>query len=260
MAFFTRKQARQFSRYGIAAKGVIFFLMGVMAAITASNISYELRGTREIFEWISTLSLGWFLLLLITIGLAGYIFSRFVLAFNAEDYDGSTSKPFYRRFSYVINGLGYTLLLYTCVVILLDSRDGSGGIIAGQMYSWWGKILVLTITIGLLVSAVNEWIMSFSPMMLTMTNQNKMTDRNYKALMLLGRVGRFSRGLVFAAFAYIFGRPLVYRFQLIPENEGDAFAFMQSQFGAIIMGTVAGGLALYGLFLLLSSKNRNIPM
>jgi hypothetical protein len=145
-------------------------------------------------------------------------------------------------------------------MILIEQYSDKSGLLETYFFTAIGKIIVVIVMVSLLISAVNEWIMAFSKRMTQMTTQHDLNSRNYAALMLLGRIGRFSRGLVFLAFAYIFGRPLVMNLQRLPYSESDAFAFMQSQFGAISMFVVASGLALYGAFLILSSKYRNIPI
>nr|WP_201771009.1 DUF1206 domain-containing protein [Nonlabens ulvanivorans] len=123
-----------------------------------------------------------------------------------------------------------------------------------------GKIIVFIIATGLAVSAINEWWISFSTMMDKMTHKENLTDHQYKYLMLLGRIGRFCRGIVFAVFAYILARSAYYNMQNLPKGADAAFAFMHVQYGAVIMGLVSSGVLFYGLFLILSSKYRNIPI
>ncbi|MGJ8684443.1 MAG: DUF1206 domain-containing protein [Nonlabens sp.] len=256
------KNYRRFARIGIATKGAVFFLMGFMALITAFQLTYTLKGGNDVLEWISHLSFGWFLLLLMTIGLAGYIYSRFYLTFNNGDYDGSDGKPTFRRLAYLINGLGYCLLFYSCLKFLLgiSSDNGDSQWKLMLLQSIWGKIIVGIIATGLAVSAINEWWISFSVMMDKMTHKDDLTDRQYKYLMLLGRIGRFSRGIVFGVFSYVMFRSIYYGLKNLPKGADDAFQFMSAEYGAIIMGIVAAGLSCYGLFLLLSARHRNIPI
>ena len=93
-----------------------------------------------------------------------------------------------------------------------------------------------------------------------MIHQEDLTKTQYKYLMLLGRVVRFSRGIVFAVFSYIMYRSIYYGLKNLPKGADAAFQFINAQYGAVIMGTVAAGLACYGLFLILSGMHRNIPI
>ncbi len=232
-----------------------------MSFITACNLTYTLKNEKEVIQWIYGLSFGWFLLLAVSIGLIGYIFSRVYLTFNNRDYDGSKNKPNFRRAAYLINGLGYCLLLFTCITILLGAQSNSDSNFKLMvLQSIYGKILVYIIAIGLAVSAINEWWISFSDMMNKMTLPDNLTTLQYKWLMGLGRFGRFCRGIVFGVFAYVLARSAYYDMENLPKGADAAFAFMDATYGAVFMGIVAFGMMCYGLFLILSGKHRNIPI
>ncbi len=252
---------RRYARIGIASKGIVYFLLGIMALITAVNLNNALKNEEEIIQWIYQLTYGWFLLLILTIGLTGYIFSRIFLTFNRYDYDGTTSKPYYRRVAYLINGLGYCLLLFTCISVLSGTYDQDDpGYKFMILQSTLGKSLVYLIAIGLGISAINEWWISFSSMLKKMIHSDLMSPVQYKYLLFLGRVGRFSRGFVFAVFSYILARSAYYDLQNIPEGADAAFAFINANSGAFIMGSIAFGVMCYGLFLMISGRHRNIPI
>ncbi len=255
--------SRRFARYGIAVKGIVFFLMGTLAALTASKITIQIKGGKDILEWISRLSFGWFMLLAISIGITGYIFSRIYLAFNNSDYDGSKNgKPKVRRFAYFVNALGYAVLLFSCIKLLIGAGfQGENTRLMVQLLStWWGTLILITLSVSLAISAINEWYMAFGNMIRKMILPDDLSDQNYNYLILLGRVGRFSRGIVFGVFSYLFFKTVIGWSKDIPKGADAAFTFMSIEYGSFIMGVVAGGLALYGLFLILSAKHRNIPI
>lgn len=256
------KASRQFARYGIAVKGVVFFLMGSLAALTASKITTQIKGGKDILEWISSLSFGWFMMLAITIGIAGYIFSRLYLAFNNKDYDGSHDKSKIRRFAYFVNALGYILLLFSCIKLLIGSgfQEDNTRLVVQLLSTWWGKLILLTLAVSLAISAINEWYMAFGKMIDRMILPDDLSSKQYKYLLILGRLGRFSRGIVFGVFSYLFFKTVIGWSNDIPRGADAAFTFMSVEYGSLIMGIVAGGLAFYGLFLILSAKHRNIPI
>lgn len=255
------KASRRFARYGIFIKGVVFFLMGGLAALTATKVTSQLRGGRDILEWVSALTFGWFLLLSITVGIAGYIFSRFYLAFNKNDYEGY-GKNKIRRFAYLINGIGYIALLFTCIKLLIGAgfSEDNQRLIVYLLSTWWGTCILTIASISLAISALNEWYMAFGTMINKMILEDHLTTRNYRLLLALGRVGRFSRGIVFGVFSYLFFKVIVGWSRDVPESTGEAFTFLSIEYGSWTMGIVASGLALYGLYLILSAKHRNIPI
>jgi len=255
------KNYRRFSRYGIATKGLVYFLIGFTAFVTACNLSKSVKSEEDILQWIYDQTLGFFLLLAIIIGLTGYIFSRIYLTFNQQDYDGSSDKPYFRRIGYLINAIGYILLLYTCITILLGGIDSGGsGLKLILLHSIIGKILIYSIALGLAISAINEWWISFSSMMDKMMTKDRLGARQYNYLLFLGRFGRFNRGIVFATFSYILGRSAYYNLNDLPRGAFKAFAFINATLGAYVMGFIAFGIICYGLFLLLGARHRNIPI
>lgn len=255
------KNSRRFARYGIFIKGVVFFLMGALAALTASKLTTQLRGGQDILEWISALSFGWFLVLGMTVGIAGYIFSRFYLAFNNNDYTGY-GKNKIRRFAYFVNGLGYIALLFTCIKLLIGAgfSEDNQRLIVYLLSNWWGTCILTIASVSLAISALNEWYMALCKMINKMILQDDLNIHQYGALLLLGRVGRFSRGIVFGVFSYLFFKVIIGWSSTVPEGTEEAFTFLSLEYGTWTMGIVAGGLALYGLYLILSAKHRNIPI
>lgn len=232
-----------------------------MAFVTATKLTYALKSGEDVLYWIAKLSFGWFMLLMVSIGITGYIFSRVYLALNNTDYDGADHKPYFRRAGYLINATGYGLLLISCITILLGiNHQGDSDIKLMILNSVFGKIVVYVIAIGLLISAINEWWISFATMMNKMTHSRDLSSRQYRYLLILGRFGRFCRGIVFAVFAYILARSAYYNLDNLPKGADAAFMFISVTYGAYVMGFIAFGIICYGMFLIISARHRNIPI
>ena len=252
---------RRFSRFGIATKGVVYFLIGFVAFITAFNLTKSVKSEEYILQWINNQTFGSIILIAIILGLIGYIFSRIYLTFNMKDYDGSNDKPKIRRIGYFINAIGYLLLLYTCVTILLGATSNEDSSIKlFILQSTFGKIVLYIIAIGLLISAINEWWISFSSIINKMIRTDDLTQTQYKYLLLLGRFGRFCRGIVFATLAYVMARSAYYDLDNLPEGANRAFMFINARSGAYVMGFIAFGVMCYGTYLVIGAKHRNIPI
>ena len=63
----------QFVRFGFVAKGAIYLIMGLLAAQAVAGTD-EVVGTDEVLTQITTQLFGRLLLIVLTIGLAGYVF------------------------------------------------------------------------------------------------------------------------------------------------------------------------------------------
>ncbi|BAO56646.1 DUF1206 domain-containing protein [Nonlabens marinus] len=255
------KNYRRFARFGIATKGLVYFLIGFMAFITACNLTESVKSEKDILQWIYDQDFGSIALLVIIAGLTGYIFSRIYLTFNKNDYDGSDHKPYVRRLGYIVNAVGYILLWYTCWTIFIGYIDNDNSAVNAFLTgSTFGTVVIYGVAVGLAISAINEWWITFSSMMDKMVVDSVLDPKQYKYLLLLGKFGRFNRGIVFAVFAYILARSAYYNLDSFPKGAFEAFAFINAASGAYVMGFIAFGVICYGLFLLLSARHRNIPI
>ena len=73
-------------RLGYIAKGIVYILVGVLAAEVAAGVGGETTDTRGALQAILQAPFGRFLLVVITVGLAGYALWRFAQA--GLDTDG----------------------------------------------------------------------------------------------------------------------------------------------------------------------------
>ncbi|AZQ44611.1 DUF1206 domain-containing protein [Nonlabens ponticola] len=255
-------RARKYARVGIATKGIVYLLMGGLAALTATKLNSDFMDSQQVLKWISERTFGRVLLFGMIVGLVGYVISRAILAFNNYDYDHSHGKPWVKRVGYVINGLGYILLCYSSITLLIGIKqnEGKSPFITSMLDSQLGVVLVIIVAAGLAISAINEFYMAFCGLMEDMILKDEMDKDNYSRLLLLGKIGRSARGLVFGCVAYTLFKAAFSDSAGVPGGTTVAFKFLEDAFGEIIMCVVAGGLAMYGLYLIIGSKYRNVPI
>src|SRR5688572_8306102 len=86
-------------RFGYAAKGVVYVLVGFLAGYSASG-SAAGDGKRSALQYIVTLPFGQFLLCAVAFGLAGHSLWRLVQAFMDTENAGSAPKGIARRAAY----------------------------------------------------------------------------------------------------------------------------------------------------------------
>lgn len=117
----------------------------------------------------------------------------------------------------------------------------------------YGNIIAIVIVIALLGKSIYEFYMAYSG---KFKEQVKHTDIDSKAKGVLtkaGMIGFTARGIVAGILAFLFFKA---GFQNSESkiNRSDAFDLLQNEFGSIIMGLVALGIAAYGVFMLIKSK------
>ncbi len=133
-------------RFGFVAKGTVYLIMGLLAAQAVAGTD-EAVGTFGVLTQITTQLFGRFLLLVLTIGLAGYVLWRWVQAAIDPEYEGKLSpKRILQRVGYAISGLGYASIAYTAINLMigLEEDDDSIEDLASELVEhWWGLWLLL---------------------------------------------------------------------------------------------------------------------
>src|SRR6476661_4752872 len=110
------------SRFGYAAKGVVYVLVGVLAAQAAAGVGGDTTDTHGALEHVLEAPLGQILLPLIALGLAGYALWSFVqAAFDCDD-DGSDAKGLVARIGHAITGVIYSGLVVWAVGLIVGSN------------------------------------------------------------------------------------------------------------------------------------------
>ena len=72
------------ARFGYAAKGVVYVLVGFLAFQAAFNWGGKITGTQGAFQTIASGPFGKVLLFLVAVGLLGYVVWRFVQAATSQ--------------------------------------------------------------------------------------------------------------------------------------------------------------------------------
>ena len=150
-------RSRQFewlARAGIATRGVIYAIIGVLAIKLAFGSGGETTNQEGALSEIAKQPFGKALLILTAIGLAGYAIWRLVRA--AIGHGPEASDDAKERIDGVASGIGYVLLCITAVTILLGSGGGGGGgpeKATGGVLGWPGGQILVGIA-GLIIIGV----------------------------------------------------------------------------------------------------------
>ena len=97
------------ARIGYAAKGVVYGAVGVLTLGSLYNwfASAEVTGTRGALRAIASQPFGNVLVILMIVGLAGYVFWRFTQAIQDTEDKGSDATGWLQRIGFMISGFTY---------------------------------------------------------------------------------------------------------------------------------------------------------
>jgi hypothetical protein len=248
------------ARFGYAAKGTVYAIIGFLAAQAAFTSGGKTTDGKGALVTIVQQPFGRFLLGLVLFGLIGYVIWRLIQAFMDPENKGTLE-----RVGYFVSAMGYGGLALAAGRLISGAGTPGGetpqSATAGVMAQPFGQWLVAIgglIFIGIGISQiVHGWQASFHKNL----KLSEMTPTEQKYADISGRVGLISRGIVFG----IIGVFLVQAARTANPKEakgiGDALRVLENQpYVPWLMGLVALGLVAYGVFMFVEARYRYIEV
>lgn len=251
------------ARAGYAAKGIVYVLVGGLTASAALG-SGDTTTPSEVVRGLPGTWWGATMLVLIAIGLAGYVVWQIVRAIADPENRGTDAKGLALRASYLFSAAVYGLLGFTAVKVLLDRSSSSSGSSSSEQASGmllslpggrWLVALLALIVIGRgCAELYNAWSERFRE------NLELQVGGGVASWMIrVGKAGLTARGIVFL---------LIGAFLVLAATSGSssqarglegAMEALRDRGGPWLMAAVAVGLACYGAFQLIKARYRTIP-
>ncbi|WP_162052205.1 DUF1206 domain-containing protein [Pontibacter pamirensis] len=255
------KWVKRLAQVGLAAKGVVYCLLGILALVASLELG---RGTREInrkevFLFIEELFLGKVLLLVVAAGLACYCVWRLLQALTDTEGKGTGVKGLVYRVRYGSSGAFYALLTFVAAKLAVSSSssDGEGirqAFITEVLQKPLGQWLVI---FGAALIGLGGAYFIYEGFFERYRKKIKEARLGYKAeetMIKTGKMGYVSRGTVWGVFSYLLLRAAL---NAKRGNVESAFHFLESTaHGAYLLGAVALGLICYSVFVLMEARFR----
>lgn len=252
-----------FGRFGHAAKGVVYFVIGFLAFKLAVGAGGEISGSRDAIREIGQQPFGKFLLGLIAVGLLGYTAWRWIQAGKDTEGAGSDAKGICKRTGYAISGLTYLSLGSFAGSLALGMGSGSGpgsgnSTTSSLLDSSWGRVVLGIAGIVTIAVAIYFVYKAYQAKFMTNYDLGKMAEKTRVAALHVGRMGLSTRGI---AFAIIGGFILVSAIRGTADGDvagmSDALAAIASQpYGKLLIGTTGFGLMCYAVHMFLMARYR----
>lgn len=252
------------ARFGYAAKGVVYGIVGLLAAQAAFGAGGKTTDTQGALQAIVTQPFGKVLLSVVALGLIGYVLWRFVQAIKDPENKGTDAKGLAQRLGYAVNGLIYGSLAFSAVGLVLGS--GSGGN-SNSTQDWTARLLSqpfgqwLVGTIGAFIIGLGfyQFYKAYSAKFRKELNLTELSNTEQTWVTSIGRFGLAARGIVFCVIGFFLIQAA--RQSDPSEVRGLAEALQvlaQQPYGPWILGIVAVGLIAYGIYMVLQARYRRI--
>ncbi|WP_414545246.1 DUF1206 domain-containing protein [Nostoc sp. CCY0012] len=253
------------ARLGYAAKGLVYIIVGLLAAQAAFGSGGKTTDTSGALETIVTQPFGKFLLGIVTLGLIGYALWRFVQTILDPEHSGQqmNTKRIAKRLGYAFSAIAYFSLAVTSIKIIIGSSSGDSDSVEDwtiyflhQPFGRWLVMLVGLIVIGVGISYLYQAYQG------KFRRHFKLAQMSRTEQIWAVRVGRFgitARGIVFGIIGIFIMLAAIQLDGTQARGLGGALASLAQQpFGPWILGVVALGLIAYGMYSVIEARYRHI--
>jgi type IV secretory pathway VirB2 component (pilin) len=248
------------ARFGYAAKGIVYLIIGVLAALAAFHKGGRTTDSRGALAEILSQPYGQLMLGAVAVGLIGYALWRLVQAVKNTENKGMAT-----RVGYAVIAVLYTGLALSAVRMVMGSAAAAGN---GEPAQEWtarllaqpfGQLLVGAAGVGIIALGLYQFYKAYTVDFRDNLMIEKMSRNAESFAIRTGQFGLSARGIVFGMIGF---------FLILAALRSDASeaqglsgalrALEQQTFAPWLFGLVALGLAAYGFFMLVLAKYRRI--
>jgi len=250
-------------RAGYAAKGIVYIVIGALAARAAFGAGGATTDSRGALSVIGDGPLGSTALVLIGVGLLGYMAWRLIAAITDAEGKGDEPTKLAVRVAQAGRGLAYGALGVQALRLL----GGRGGRESTATRDWTARLLDLPFGRGI-VGAVGVGVLGYAAYQLYRAASDKVRKHLDLAeagptqatwIVRLGRFGIAARAVVFAMIGVFLLRAAK------QADSGEAGGIAQSlralagaSHGRLVLAAVAFGLVAYGVYQLATARYRHM--
>lgn len=267
LAHKARPWVEKLARLGYATKGVVYTIIGVIAALAALRGGGETADSHGALEEIVRRPYGHVLLIVVAVGLACYALWRLTQAvFDTED-KGSEWKGLAVRAGYACIGFVYFGLGYSALSLVLG---GDAGDSSDEKSRYWtatfmvlpfGRLLVGLGGLGFIGFGFWQCYKAYKTKFREKMTRVEMGEHADKFITRAGQFGLASRGVVFGVVGvFLIQAALRARAHEARGLGGALHALEEQPAGLWALGVVALGLVAYGLLMFSLAFYRRIDV
>ncbi len=262
----TGKWMTRFARAGYAAKGVVYLIIGFLAAELAIGRGGAATDQRGALHTIYSQPFGKFLLIVVAIGLLAFAIWGFVQAIYDTEGKGTDAKGIIARIGYAVVGVTYAALAFGAYQIATSTGSG-GNSSSTSTQDATARLLqlpfgvALVIIVGLIVLGVAFYLFTkaYNAKFQSTLNLTTLGAQVKRAIIFLGRLGYGALGVVFTIIGFFM---IVAAVQFNPHQakglDTALSELLHLSFGPLLLGIVALGLIAYGVYSFVEARYRRL--
>lgn len=255
---------KRVGRLGFAGKGVLYAIIGVLAITVAAEKGGNPEDQKGALQAVADEPFGMILLVLLALGLTGYALWQLVeVVVGPREREGVKAHA-KRAFSLGRTVIYGSLSAFAWAIVAGSGESVSSGGSEQQqtatVLGWPGGVaLVAVVGIVVIGIAAYQGYQAATQGFLEDLKLGEMSEQERRAATYLGVGGHIARGVVFALIGvFLVKAALEYDSQEAIGLGGALKEVAGQPYGSFLLGLVATGLLLYGLYCLVESRYRKL--
>ena len=250
------------ARLGFLSKGIVYATVGALAVRAAFGSGGQTTDTQGAVRVIAQAPFGQVLLVLLSLGLISYGLWRFVQAWlNPAGREGA--KGVIARGGFVVSGMIHLALAVTALGLLVGGGGSSSNteqnVAARLLEVPFGRWLVGLVGLAIAGMGVYQLVKAYKADFRDALKTAQMSRNEQTWAVRAGRVGYAARGAVFVLMGVFFGQAALQAQASEAKGLGGALQTLQRQpYGPYLLGVVALGFVLYGVYMAVEARYRDI--
>ncbi|MGM0754036.1 MAG: DUF1206 domain-containing protein [Bacillota bacterium] len=256
---------RGFARIGYVSRGLVYMLIGALAVMAALGIGGSTSDSSGAFSAVASKPFGEVLLWILGIGLIGIVLWRLIQVVKDPEHVKNDGKSMFRRLANLISGIAYGSLTYNAFAIAMHAKSSGSGSkqtlsakLLSQPFGQWIVGIIGLIIIGYALYEIHK---AYTEKYTNKFKRHEMSEKEWELGRKTGKLGLYSRGTVFLLIGYFFIQTAI---TADPDKtqglDGALSKIAQQPYGQWLLGIVAVGLFVYGVFQILKGKNRHMSI
>jgi hypothetical protein len=252
------------ARFGFAVRGLVYGLVGVLAAAAALGLRRHATDPHGAIRALGREPFGPLLLVAVGLGLAAYAVWRFTQALLDLDGKGSSLQALIARASFLASGLVHAGLAFTAGSLAAGLRHGRSSDpvrrwVDRAMVAPYGRWLVAAAGLAVMASAAYQFYKAYALVFEEELRLARMSARERRWARRILRAGLAARGVTFGVIGWFLVRAA------LDIDPGEALGMggalrtiARQDYGPWLLFVVAVGLIAYGVLSLVDARYRRV--
>ncbi len=252
------------ARLGYLAKGVVYAVIGVLALQVAIGSGGKTTDSKGALATLAQGAWGKALLMVVAVGLVGYVLWRVVQAWMDPDGKGTDAKGLFQRGFYLVSALIHTSLAMAAIRLVMGT-GGTGTSGDQNAQSWTARLMeqpfgqALVAVVGLAITGTGIWqaYKAWKEKFRDKLRLNELRPHQAEWAVRISKLGILARGLVFVMLGvFLVQAAITANPQRAHGLDGALQTLAEQPFGMGLLALAAAGLVAYAVYMAVEARYR----